>query len=1044
MHMNLPLLCKRSILSCPVYLALTIKRVLVDRAISLLFLGTFVSALIAEPTKPMWAKVDRGNHGIEPTSECDTPKCLGDALNCWVDVEYNDDCGDTIKLLRAPAIVDPNGMHIPVPASGNGWILVAEGNTTAQVGPFDNPVFVGPPFSTYYDLPGNPNPGYIKVGLDPNNPEDTYIIQPNDPTPLLVKVTIVWEDMCDHYDHAPCGDCPAGIIWDWPIGAVTSYSAPCCDIQGPQLICPCDVAEYTACDPNDLNPNDTCEWAIVDPNGNPDPNVPARFWDPNETHDPNECWDPNDPTEYTGDCSVWVSSGPNCDEDFNFKILLTVISQDSCASTCDLPVRVDDDIPPESSCPADITICPDGRIPSPNCNLVDCTDSCPGVRCEWAGDQSDGGSCPEIVTRTYRCTDLCGNTSECTQEFVRDDDIPPECTCPPDITICPGDPIPPPDCNDVVCTDNCPGVTCEWVGDDPDPNEIDPNTCPQTIFRTYRCTDVCGNTCECTQEIVIDDDIPPECTAPPDITICPGDPIPDPNCDAVTCADNCPGVRCKWVGDDPDPNEIDPNACDLTITRTYKCIDTCGNSSSCTQEIVIDDDIPPECTAPPDITICPGDPIPDPNCDAVTCADNCPGVRCKWVGDDPDPNEIDPNACDLTITRTYKCIDTCGNSSSCTQEIVIDDDEPPECTCPPDITICPGDPVPPPDCNDVVCTDNCPGVTCQWVGDDPDPNEIDTNTCPQTITRTYRCTDVCGNTCECEQKIVIDDDEPPECTCPPDITICPGDPIPPPDCNDVVCTDNCPGVRCEWVDDESDGGTCPEIITRTYQCIDVCGNACECTQKIVIDDDEPPECTCPSNITICPGDPIPPPDCNDVVCTDNCPGVTCEWVDDEPDGGTCPEIITRTYRCTDVCGNTCECEQKITVNDTIDPNIACPPDMLIHPPQTLPPPATNCEEFVAQGGKLWDNCDPNDVDPNDLICKWLGDDPNDVPCPFTITRTYSVTDKCDNVAICTQEIKCGEPPPIPAVSTVGQVLVGLLLLTGGMIAFRRPRQRPAA
>ena len=29
--------------------------------------------------------------------------------------------------------------------------------------------------------------------------------------------------------------------------------------------------------------------------------------------------------------------------------------------------------------------------------------------------------------------------------------------------------------------------------------------------------------------------------------------------------------------------------------------------------------------------------------------------------------------------------------------------------------------------------------------------------------------------------------------------------------------------------------------------------------------------------------------------------------------------------------------------------------------------------------------------------------------------------------------------PIPAVSTVGQVIVGLLLLTGGMIAFRRPR-----
>lgn len=30
--------------------------------------------------------------------------------------------------------------------------------------------------------------------------------------------------------------------------------------------------------------------------------------------------------------------------------------------------------------------------------------------------------------------------------------------------------------------------------------------------------------------------------------------------------------------------------------------------------------------------------------------------------------------------------------------------------------------------------------------------------------------------------------------------------------------------------------------------------------------------------------------------------------------------------------------------------------------------------------------------------------------------------------------------PIPAVSTVGQVIVGLLLLTGGMIAFGRRRR----
>lgn len=58
------------------------------------------------------------------------------------------------------------------------------------------------------------------------------------------------------------------------------------------------------------------------------------------------------------------------------------------------------------------------------------------ITIDFMGQVSDGQSCPETITRTYRATDECGNVAECTHDIVVWDTIPPEIhDMPADITV---------------------------------------------------------------------------------------------------------------------------------------------------------------------------------------------------------------------------------------------------------------------------------------------------------------------------------------------------------------------------------------------------------------------------------------------------------------------------------------------------------------------------------------------------------------------------------------------------------------------------------
>jgi len=213
-------------------------------------------------------------------------------------------------------------------------------------------------------------------------------------------------------------------------------------------------------------------------------------------------------------------------------------------------------------------------------------------------------------------------------------------------------------------------------------------------------------------------------------------------------------------------------------------------------------------------------------------------------------------------------------------------------------------------------SDNCGVAAIEYIDvvvDSSCPN-------PLTVERTFTVLDDCDLTATCVQILSIEDITPPTITCPTTIEVeCISD-VPLPDITLVTASDNCSAVTTSHIGDVSDGLTCPETITRTYQATDVCGNAITCEQLILINDLSLPTITCPADVTImvdalCVLVDTTIADLGAPIIADNCDLVTFSYVDDLSGLNGCTDVacIIRTFTATDACGNSLECDQKITV-----------------------------------------------------------------------------------------------------------------------------------
>jgi hypothetical protein len=682
----------------------------------------------------------------------------------------------------------------------------------------------------------------------------------------------------------------------------------------------------------------------------------------------------------------------------HFTLTRTYHATDACGNIASQSqtITVNDTTPPLiNSFPADLSVSCAAAVPLANDTLVTATDDCGGnVTISHDPDAFSNQTCPNrfTLTRTYHATDACGNIASQSQTITVNDTTPPLITSfPADLTLSCASAVPPANDTLVTATDNCGGT----VGISHDPDVVSNQTCPNrfTVTRTYHATDACGNVASQSQTIIVNDITPPLITSfPADLTLSCASAVPPANDTLVAVTDNCGGN--VTISHDPDnvSNQTCPNH--FTLTRTYHATDACGNVTSQSQTITVNDTTSPLITSfPTDLSVsCPGA-VPPADDLLVAATDNCGAP----VTITHDPDTITPGTCagHLTIRRTYHAADACGNVASQSQLITVDDETAPTITSfPSNATVSCAAAVPLADDSLVSATDNCGGAVTVT----HDPDVVSNQSCPNrlTITRTYHATDACGNVATQSQLITVDDETAPTITSfPSDATVSCAAAVPLADDSLVSATDNCGGTVIVTHDpDVVSNQTCPNrfSISRTYHATEACGNVTSQSQTITVNANTPPIITAfPADTTVSCVAAVPSPDDSLVNATDNCGGAVA--VTHDPDAisnQTCPNRFTlaRTYRVTDACGNSTSDVQLIIVDDETPPVItAFPADKTVScrgsipaPDDTLVSATDNC------GGAVTVTHDPDTITPG--ACAGH----------LTIRRTYHAADACGNTS----------------------------------------------
>ncbi|HLF64408.1 MAG TPA: T9SS type A sorting domain-containing protein [Saprospiraceae bacterium] len=616
---------------------------------------------------------------------------------------------------------------------------------------------------------------------------------------------------------------------------------------------------------------------------------------------------PDDVDGVTDDCSMPIREvdpdsfdcsdvGPNV-------VILTATDDSGNTATCSAIVTVVDSIAPE-------------------CNAMDLTvqlDADGSVM--LAGDALDDGSTDNcdietinINPNTFTCedtdapvevvqtvTDVNGNSSTCTAIVTVEDNIDPICLT-----------------QNIVVQLNAAGMATishnALNNGSSDNCDIESIILSQTQFDcddvgivivTQTVTDVNGNTANCTATVTVEDNIDPTCVTQ-DITV-----QLDANGMATisnTAVDDGSSDACGILSIAVTPANFDCDDVGIVIV-TQTVTDVNGNTSTCTAEVTVEDNIDPICLTQ-DITVELG---PDGTVTIANDAvDDGSSDNCETITITVDPNTFDCNSEDVVVV-VQTVTDENGNSSTCTANVtVLGGDEPiAECI---DITVFLDE-------NGVVVIspDDVDGGSSSLCGDielSVDPFEFDCEDIgDNTVTLTV--TDVTGNTATCTAIVTVQDTLAPECLT-QDVTVfldADGNAsIEVADVDDGIA-DNCEleSVMVEPSTFDCEGvGIVIVVITAT----DVNGNVSTCTAEVTVIDDIGPLCLT-QDITVTldgSGNAAITPEQIDNGSSDNCDAITLSV---DPSTFTCDDvgenIVVLTV--TDDSGNTSTCTAIVTVED---------------------------------------------------------------------------------------------------------------------------------
>ncbi len=475
----------------------------------------------------------------------------------------------------------------------------------------------------------------------------------------------------------------------------------------------------------------------------------------------------------------------------SYQVVRTWTAVDACGNLVSASQTItvsDDSTPPVlAGVPADVNVeCT--NIPTPA--NVTATDNCSSATVTLS--ETVTGTCPQVITRTWTAVDACGNSVSASQTITVNDTQPPVLSAAPaDLTVSCGSDVPA--AATLTATDNCDtGVTVIFI------ETTNGSGCSYTIERTWMATDECGNGTIFTQFITVEDmEAPVLANTPDDVTVlC--DAVPQPA--NVTASDNC-DTSVTLLFDE----NINGNGCSYTIERTWTATDDCGNGTSFTQIITVNDtEAPVLANTPDDLTVA---------CDAisqpanVTASDNCDDNVTLFFDE-----IINGSGCSYTIERTWTATDDCGNGTSFTQIITVEDTFAPAFAfVPADVTVDCGETVPP--FGDPIVEDDCSGVILTSVTDSI--ATVD----GYDLTRTWTAADSCGNSSTVTQTISVTTAGPPMLHGVPNDTIiilANGDVVPDP--ANVTATDGCDSTATVPVifNENSTPNGCDTIIVRTW------------------------------------------------------------------------------------------------------------------------------------------------------------------------------------------------------------------------------------
>ena len=518
--------------------------------------------------------------------------------------------------------------------------------------------------------------------------------------------------------------------------------------------------------------------------------------------------------------TVSVTAGAGCNTPF--VLTLQFANAAGCSNACNTTVNVaDTQAPVIAALPAASTIdCP----ATPVFAVATATDACGSAFTLTSADVTTPGACAGSysVTRTWTALDACGNASTASQTInVQDITAPVIAALPAPSTIdCPATPV----FAVATATDACGSAFTLTFAD-----VTTPGACAgsYSVTRTWTATDACGNSSTAFQTINVQDNTAPVIASlPAPSTInCPDAPV----FAVATAVDACGSAFTLTSADVTTPGLC---AGSYSVTRTWTAKDACGNSSTASQTINVQDITAPVIAAlPAPKTInCPA----VPSFDQATATDACdPNVNLAFV----DVTTAGSCAGRYSVTRTWTATDACGNSNTAIQTINVQDITPPVLVCPLDKQIECGASTDPGNTGAATATDACGTVHISFA------DTFVPGSCTNTalVTRTWTATDECGNVSACLQHINIVDTTKPVIQCVPDLSQCATGPGTILIISKPPVTDSCtPSSTITVTGVRSDGLPLTDpyplgTTTITWSAKDDCGNQAEpCTQNVII------------------------------------------------------------------------------------------------------------------------------------------------------------------------------------------------------------------